>query len=304
MVALASEHIAHVATLVGRTDVHSRAYHADPTWGMTPMRTFLLTWNPKRWDWEDYAADVAKVAHGGKDGTWSSGNSKRPRPGDRFFHLRQGVEPKGIIGSGWIASKPKLGTHFTESGKTARYVEIHWDSLLNFETTPPLGRDVLGKGLLGAFNWNPQASGTEIPPEVAAELEELWRTHVRKALPRPPASLRPLLDPEMAAMEGKQQRRLVIHRHREWRLRLAKVHDALVRGRGRLVCEVPKCGFDFAKVYGELGQGYAQVHHKKPLSDRTSASETKLADLAIICANCHAMVHAGGECRDLESLIP
>jgi len=162
---------------------------------------------------------------------------------------------------------------------------------------------VLGKGLLGVVNWNPQASGTEIPPEAAAELEEVWRTHVRRPLPPPPANLGPVLDPEIAAMEGEQRRRFVVHRRREWRLRHAKIHDALIRGRGRLVCEVPNCGFDFAEVYGEPGHGYAHVHHKKPLGDRASASETKLADLAVVCANCHAMIHAGGECRDLESLI-
>jgi hypothetical protein len=268
------------------------------------MKTFLLTWNPKKWQWDNYAESVAKVAHGGRDGTWSSGNSKRPRPGDRFFHLRQGVEPKGIIGSGWITSKPKPGRHFSKSGRTARYVHIRWDSLLDFETVPPLGHDVLRKGLLGAVNWNPQASGTEVPPGVAAELEEVWRAHLKKPLPPPPANLGPVLDPELAAMEGEQRRRFVVHRRREWRLRHAKIHDALLRGRGRLVCEVPKCRFDFAKVYGELGHGYAHVHHKKPLADRTAASETRLADLAIVCANCHAMIHAGGECRDLESLIP
>lgn len=268
------------------------------------MKTFLLTWNPKRFEWDDYAEDVAKVAHGGKEGTWSSGNSMRPRPGDRFFHLRQGVEPKGIFGSGWITSKPKLGRHFTEPGKRAHYAKVRWDCLLDIDVTPPVGHDVLGKGLLAAGNWNPRASGTEVPPDVAAELERVWRAHVKKPLPLPPLNVGPLLDPEISAMEGEQRRRFVVHRLREWRLRNAKIQDALLRGHGRLVCEAPHCGFDFAKVYGELGYGYAHVHHKKPLSDRTAASKTKLADLAIVCANCHAMVHAGGECRDLETLIP
>lgn len=202
------------------------------------MKTFLLTWNPKKWEWEDYAGCVSKVAHGGKDGTWSSGNSKRPQPGDRFFHLRQGVEPKGIIGSGWITSRPKRRKHFRESGKSAHYVDIRWDCLLDLETTAPLGHDVLGKGLLSAVNWHPQASGTEIPPEAAAELEDIWRSHVSRPLPPPPANLGQVLDPEIFAMEGEQRRRFVVHRRREWRLRHAKIHEALVRGRGRLVCEV------------------------------------------------------------------
>ena len=213
------------------------------------MNTFLLTWNPKKYEWENFAEDAKRVLRSGLDGTWSSGNSKRPRPGDRFFQLRQGVEPKGIIGSGWITSQPRLAAHFAETGQRARYVGVRWDCLVDFETTGPLGREALAGGLLGAVNWNTQASGIQIPPEAAAELEELWRKHAGRRLPPPPASLGQLLDPEMAAMEGEQRRRFVVHRRREWRLRLAKIHDALVRGRGRLVCEVPKCRFDFAKVY-------------------------------------------------------
>jgi predicted HNH restriction endonuclease len=74
-------------------------------------------------------------------------------------------------------------------------------------------------------------------------------------------------------------------------------------GNSSLKCEVPGCGFDFEAVYGELGRDYAQVHHLKPLGDRTTPSETKLNDLAIVCANCHAMIHRGGKCRPLDKLI-
>jgi predicted HNH restriction endonuclease len=66
---------------------------------------------------------------------------------------------------------------------------------------------------------------------------------------------------------------------------------------------VPGCGFDFEAVYGELGRNYAQVHHLKPLGDRTTPSETKLSDLVIVCANCHAMIHRSGKRRSLENLI-
>ena len=63
------------------------------------------------------------------------------------------------------------------------------------------------------------------------------------------------------------------------------------------------CGFDFHEMYGEIGRDYAQVHHLKPLSDRTKPSLTMLSDLAVLCANCHVMVHRGGEIRLLGSLL-
>lgn len=269
------------------------------------MKTFLFTWNPKVWDDWDYDDLARKVRRSGGGGTWSCGKSKRPRPGDRFFHLRQGAEPKGIFGSGWITSRPTEHRRFTgERGHYSQYVDVRWDWLVDLRKEGPLTRDRLADGHLAVVNWDTQVSGIEIPSVAAAELEELWRAHVRKPLRPPPAILRDLLDPELAALEGAARRTLRTHRRREWRLRLAKIHEALYRNKGRLVCEVPGCGFDFAATYGAAGIGYAQVHHKLPLGSRANATTTKLEDLAVLCANCHAMVHVGGECRPIESLIP
>jgi len=58
---------------------------------------------------------------------------------------------------------------------------------------------------------------------------------------------------------------------------------------GKLICEV--CEFDFVEVYGELGHGFAECHHIVPVSELVDDHKTKLADLAIVCANCHRMLH-------------
>jgi hypothetical protein len=111
-------------------------------------------------------------------------------------------------------------------------------------------------------------------------------------------------DFEFDGFEGQIKRSFVVHRSRENRLRHAKIREALNRNRGKLVCEVPGCGFNFAKRYGKIGAGYAQVHHRTPLSAASrKGMRTKLSDLAIVCANCHAMIHKGGECRPLKGLI-
>lgn len=106
-----------------------------------------------------------------------------------------------------------------------------------------------------------------------------------------------------SAIEGEITLAIRRHRHRESRLRNAKVRQALLINHGRLKCEVPGCGFDFYEVYGELGREFAIVHHKSPLSDRTEPELTTLDDLVIVCANCHAMIHRGNDCRPLEGLI-
>lgn len=58
-----------------------------------------------------------------------------------------------------------------------------------------------------------------------------------------------------------------------------------------LKCEA--CGFDFKSVYGQLGDRFCEVHHLKPLSINTGLVKTTLDDLAILCSNCHRMIHRG-----------
>jgi 5-methylcytosine-specific restriction protein A len=68
---------------------------------------------------------------------------------------------------------------------------------------------------------------------------------------------------------------------------------------------VPNCGFDFAKTYGETGKGYAHVHHTIPLNEAPNEGMVVPLDkLAIVCANCHAMIHRGGVCRPMDKLLP
>jgi hypothetical protein len=107
-----------------------------------------------------------------------------------------------------------------------------------------------------------------------------------------------------SALEGGFKVAIRKHRLREKSLRKKKIAETLRLHNDRLRCEVPGCGFDFFLTYGEVGRNFAHVHHKNPLSDRSSPTETKLSDLAIVCANCHAMIHHGGKCRALENLIP
>jgi predicted HNH restriction endonuclease len=74
--------------------------------------------------------------------------------------------------------------------------------------------------------------------------------------------------------------------------RAKKIQAALIDQKGKLRCEVPRCGLK----YGELGKEFAHVHHIKPLSDAPAEGhKVLLKDLAIVCANCHAMIHRGGQ---------
>ena len=267
------------------------------------MKTHLFTWNPNRWQWDNLAECSAKTLAGEKViDSWSCGVTKNIQPGNRMFLMKVAEETKGIIGSGWVTTAPHLCLHWdtvpAAAGEQCLGVDCEWERLINPLIDQPLGFKELRKGKLATFNWTPQSSGTRIPDEIAAELEEEWAAHIGKTALAVVSS-----DAELTATEGAERMALVRHRKREQALREAKIAEAKKLGDGRLKCKVSGCGFDFEAVYGELGRDYAQVHHLKPLGDRTTPSETKLADLAIVCANCHAMIHRGGKCRPLENLI-
>jgi 5-methylcytosine-specific restriction enzyme A len=97
-------------------------------------------------------------------------------------------------------------------------------------------------------------------------------------------------DEEIAeAEEGRVLTRM--HRVRERNRELVKrKRDVVLRETGRLACEA--CGFDFNDKYGEHGRGFIEVHHLLPLHALTPGSRTRIQDLAVLCANCHRMVHA------------
>ena len=268
------------------------------------MKTYLLTWNPNRWAWDDLAKEANDTAAGKTVvGRWSCGNTKQIQKGDRVFLVRLALEPKGIVGSGWVVKSPYLDKHWSfekaDKGEQGLFIEAEWERLIDSNVNSPLLLSKLPQGKLGERSWTPQSSGVRVPDEVVSGLEELWAIHVGKT-----ALASVTTDTELAAMEGAERLSLVRHRRREQSLRDAKVAEARKLTDGRLKCEVPGCGFNFETVYGELGRDYAQVHHLNPLADRTTPSETKLTDLAVVCANCHAMIHRGGKCRALADLIP
>lgn len=71
--------------------------------------------------------------------------------------------------------------------------------------------------------------------------------------------------------------------------------------KGRIECQV--CGFDFASVYGSLGEGFIEIHHKTPLSKLYKPTEINpIEDLIPVCSNCHRMIHRHTEALTIEEL--
>ncbi len=103
-----------------------------------------------------------------------------------------------------------------------------------------------------------------------------------------PGSISRLRDEgETEAWEGSVLMTQHLVRERNPRLRRDKLEQARRLGQ-RPNCEV--CGFDFERTYGALGKDYIEVHHRLPLH-ASGPRVTRLADLALLCSNCHRMIH-------------
>lgn len=63
------------------------------------------------------------------------------------------------------------------------------------------------------------------------------------------------------------------------------------------------CGFTFAGVYGDIGNGFIHVHHLVPLSQINSQYNVDpVRDLRPVCPNCHAMLHRRSPPYSIEDL--
>ncbi len=148
------------------------------------MPTFLLTWNPERFvEWDDLAETEAMTARGETyRGDWSSGNTKSIVEGDRLFLLKQGPQPRGIMGSGWAVSCCYEADHWDEAkaaaGRKSLFVEVEFDRILDPESGPILSPSAFSTGALSRVYWRPPASGFPITEEAGLELESAWRAHL------------------------------------------------------------------------------------------------------------------------------
>ncbi len=139
--------------------------------------TILLAWNPRKWPWSDFAEQLETAReHGSVDDRWGCGNRKRIPVGSRFFLIRLGVPPKGIMASGWTTSLPyeseEWGSDRSQRRRPYHFVDITFDRLF---ATPPLPLEILQRTPFSKFHWAIQMSGVLIPQGIAAPLERIWK---------------------------------------------------------------------------------------------------------------------------------
>jgi len=241
------------------------------------MSAFLLTWNPKRYgSWESLAWIMKH-----RNGSWSCGSRREMPRGSRVFLLKQGSEPRGLVASGSTVGDVYQDEHWdperARKGISANYVDVAFDTVAGADPDVVLPVSQLNSAALRRVNWRTQMSGIQIPDAATAQLERVWRRFAGGEIPR--ASAR-----RVAAHEGTLTEMKVYVRKRDRRLR----DQAMVESEGQ--CEA--CRRDYWTFLGGLGRRALQVHHRKQLSADDRPRLTRTKDLAVVCANCHAMIHS------------
>ncbi|GAA3068647.1 hypothetical protein GCM10010464_36060 [Pseudonocardia yunnanensis] len=121
-------------------------------------------------------------------------------------------------------------------------------------------------------------------PERMHELANAFRAAITD--PEPLPSL-PDVDEDATFEEGRTFERRHLARERNADSRRRRIQQAR-HDLGCVRCEA--CGFDFEAAYGHRGRDFIECHHRDPLSV-TGPRKTALRDLALLCSNCHRMIH-------------
>ncbi len=254
------------------------------------MSTFLLTWNPGRWGWKDPSDNlrdsIREVRRRGYvERRWSCGNSGLPQQGDRVFLMRQGIEPRGIIGAGTVIDGSYWGPHWekqkAQAGKRGRFVKVRFDTLLDPEHDVILAREVLiGDARFEGGNWDCRMSGTQIEEPTASELENAWVRLTDVGEISGPEEI-----PDEETLYEGAKRRVWVNAYE--RSQVARRRCVAHYGMACVICD-----FNFLDAYGDAGESFVHVHHLTPLSEIGEGYEVDpIRDLRPVCANCHAIIH-------------
>jgi 5-methylcytosine-specific restriction enzyme A len=255
------------------------------------MSAYLYTWNPNRWSWCDQQDAIYRVNNGEQyDMYWSCGNTKRIEIGDIFFLIKLGVEPKGIIGCGYVSSKPYPLPHWDEEKKKSGKSALRTDLLFKALSEDPIVSFAYLQEKYPKHKWTPQAGGLSIPEDIAHELFSLVQGNAKFSF----------------VPESEQEIRL--YAEGKSKSITSKTYDRNPAARQACIehfgysCVV--CGFSFEKAYGSIGSKYIEVHHLRQVADvGEEYMVNPIKDLRPVCANCHRMLHKTRPPLAIEELV-
>lgn len=181
----------------------------------------------------------------------------------------------------WRRWSQQLGYRPAFASKASYGLSIVWASTLGQEiaATPTFGR-----------YW-----GGDSPTWTVSGL--CWSAQYPERMPA--ERLDPAMYVSLSYQEGTQK--LQMHLRRERSSAVVRMAKEQHRKKDPLMkCQV--CGFSYVEAYGELGRNFIEAHHTRPIHTLREGDTTKVEDIALLCANCHRMVHQGAHVLTLDEL--
>lgn len=173
---------------------------------------------------------------------------------DDIIYVKQGSY---IVGKGVITRKYKYDPDILEGTEAdwEHYVRVDWDEKF------PKFRLILGADQIAVL----ELKGNRLKKILTMESEALKRARI------------------LEVNEGERYTSEAKFRARNRALIEAKKANSDYR------CEI--CEMKFKEVYGDIGDEFIIAHHVNPIGNRKKASKTTLDDIALVCSNCHDMLH-------------
>jgi len=197
--------------------------------------------------------------------------SARVLHSDRGFDLKKRLE--NIAAD--IAALPRLAS---AKPALAAAIEAHRDAVMSGVNSDAI-----------------RQAADEVIAEETAEFGETNAAAISTIMELPPTPL----EEDIKGKEGRFLTRLHSYRERDRSL-IKKAKAAFKAKHKRLYCEC--CGFEPTKFYGARGEDRIQAHHRTPVEELVPDSETTAEDLAMVCPNCHDIIHAKRPWISVEEL--
>lgn len=221
----------------------------------------------------DYAAYAEQLKRGG--------SGKSPR---YSVHKR----PEMVNAIAAIENPIAFGDAIS-SGEAGKILGVHW----SFPPRLVSQGKIIGRNLINLRNrrsrhWMFSRASCEVN---AATMRRLQAAGRKKGRDRKYASGDPAVEyPDLYRRQEGWIRVKNNHKFKERNPQIVKEKKRRVYAqKGALPCEA--CGFDFFVQYGERGRLFAEGHHRDPFAKAPEGNEVTPEDFAIVCANCHRMLH-------------
>ena len=147
---------------------------------------YLITWNPKKWDFEGGYESFLKTIQSGQSYVepWTVCSASINK-GDVMYLMKLGGEPRGIIAKGFALDNVHLDKHYdsdlANSGVVTKHVNVQFEYACDFDNGFYIDWGTL-KEEFPNQNWTPQSSGIRIKEEYIDELDQMWNDLTRDKL--------------------------------------------------------------------------------------------------------------------------